>query len=44
MFENPDDIQSLKIIDFGLAIRKDDLPFSNCKCGTAGYIAPEMLN
>lgn len=42
MLKYPNDINSLKIIDFGLS--------TNCgtqylaKCGTPGYIAPEILN
>jgi serine/threonine protein kinase len=43
MFKIKDDIQSVKIIDFGLST-KDDVDFENYLCGTPGYIAPEILN
>ncbi len=42
MLERPNDIESLKIIDFGLAIHLGkETKFSIC--GTPGYIAPEIL-
>lgn len=34
----------MKIIDFGLAIRVNDPMFKNFKCGTVGYVAPEVLS
>ena len=40
MLRNVNDIDSIKIIDFGLSTDKA----SNVKCGTPGYIAPEILN
>lgn len=39
--EEPD---NLKIIDFGLACKFHDVNPAFKKCGTPGYIAPEMMN
>jgi serine/threonine protein kinase len=35
---------SIKVIDFGLAIHAFLNTFSNPKCGTPGYMAPEVAN
>lgn len=35
---------SLKIADFGLATKVDVITYHYSKCGTPGYIAPEVLN
>lgn len=42
MFKEEDTIESLKIVDFGLATSTllDQYPFP--KCGTPGYVAPEV--
>lgn len=32
------------IVDFGLAAFTEDLPYVHSKCGTPGYIAPELIN
>ncbi|CAD8141470.1 unnamed protein product [Paramecium octaurelia] len=44
MFKQSNKIQSLKIVDFGLAahLNVDVFPFP--KCGTPGYVAPEIAN
>ncbi|ETW35290.1 CAMK/CAMK1 protein kinase [Plasmodium falciparum Tanzania (2000708)] len=42
MLENPNDPSSLKIIDFGLASFLNS-PSMNMRCGSPGYVAPEIL-
>ncbi|CAD8147896.1 unnamed protein product [Paramecium pentaurelia] len=42
LLQKPNDITSLKLIDFGLAIYKQPLQKLTI-CGTPGYIAPEIL-
>ena len=42
LFKNLNDINSLKIIDLGLAIFESQ-PIKFSVCGTPGYIAPEIL-
>ncbi|KAM3137052.1 hypothetical protein pb186bvf_010780 [Paramecium bursaria] len=37
------DIDSLKIADFGLAQNVNQHPFTYPKCGTPGFVAPEIL-
>ena len=34
----------MQIADLGLACRADDLEQVKQKCGTPGYVAPELLN
>ncbi|CAD8170998.1 unnamed protein product [Paramecium pentaurelia] len=42
VFENENDIKSIKIIDFGFAV---EFGYQNLiRCGTPGYMAPEILN
>lgn len=36
--------RQLKIIDFGLAAFSNENPYIFAKCGTPGYIAPEIAN
>ncbi|CAD8096724.1 unnamed protein product [Paramecium sonneborni] len=43
LLQKPNDITSIKIIDFGLAIYKQQFQKLSV-CGTPGYIAPEILN
>ena len=43
LFKNKDDFQSLRIIGFGSAIKKDDLTIEHQITGTPGYIAPEII-
>lgn len=40
----PGDIQSLKIIDFGLSTYSTVDMYSHPRCGTPGYMAPEVIN
>jgi calcium-dependent protein kinase len=42
MFKDVDNLATLKIVDFGLATstQVDQYPFP--KCGTPGYVAPEV--
>jgi calcium/calmodulin-dependent protein kinase I len=44
MFALPNDFSTLKLVDFGLAtdLRVDKYMYP--KCGTPGYVAPEVLN
>jgi serine/threonine protein kinase len=42
MFKNKDDFESLKIVDFGLAVCSDDNR-ENLKCGTIIYMSPELI-
>lgn len=52
IFSNKNDFSSLKIVDFGLATYKNVDRFFNTiffrylypKCGTPGFVAPEVLN
>ncbi|CAK63624.1 unnamed protein product (macronuclear) [Paramecium tetraurelia] len=42
VLENQNDIKSIKIIDFGLAV---EIGYqTQVRCGTPGYMAPEILN
>jgi calcium-dependent protein kinase len=43
MFSSNNDFTSLKIIDLGLAQRVGE-PYIYPKCGTPGFVAPEILN
>ena len=36
------EVSSVSLVDFGLAIRRDQARAGSC-CGTAGYLAPELL-
>lgn len=42
VFGKIDDLGTLKLIDFGLAVSLND-PIAFSVCGTPGYIAPEIL-
>jgi len=44
MFKELGNYTSLKIVDFGLATKKNVDKFLFPKCGTPGYVAPEILN
>lgn len=44
MFKQKDDIRSLKIVDFGLSLYDTTDPYTFPKCGTPGYVAPEIAN
>ncbi|CAK58791.1 unnamed protein product (macronuclear) [Paramecium tetraurelia] len=44
LFGETDNLQTVKLIDFGLTEKKSDLGvWQNRVCGTPGYLAPEML-
>lgn len=34
----------LKLVDFGLATRVDEKDYLFKRCGTPGYVAPEIIN
>jgi calcium-dependent protein kinase len=44
MFKDPNSVSGLRIVDFGLATSQlaEKYPFP--KCGTPGYVAPEIAN
>jgi serine/threonine protein kinase len=44
MLERKNDHNGLKIIDFGFSTFFDSLKLIDQRCGTPGYIAPEVLN
>jgi serine/threonine protein kinase len=44
MFKFPNQLDSLKIVDLGLATSRDVDQFPFPKCGTPGYVAPEIAN
>jgi hypothetical protein len=35
---------TLKIVDFGLGSFSDEFPYMFPKCGTPGFVAPEIAN
>lgn len=43
MFKTESDLSSVKIVDFGLATVTNSYPLFP-KCGTPGYVAPEVVN
>ena len=44
MLQNSENLESMKICDFGLAIQADQLKADrNKNCGTPGYLAPEVI-
>ncbi|CAD8137365.1 unnamed protein product [Paramecium octaurelia] len=44
LFKEPDNYDSVVIADFGLATKVDQKPFLYTKCGTPGFVAPEVIN
>ncbi|CAD8144768.1 unnamed protein product [Paramecium pentaurelia] len=44
MFKNLNDISGLRIVDFGLATSTTPPSYPFPKCGTPGYVAPEIAN
>ena len=44
MFKETNDWNSLKIVDFGLATSTNVEAYPFPKCGTPGYVAPEVAN
>ncbi|CAD8136012.1 unnamed protein product [Paramecium pentaurelia] len=44
LFAESDNLETLKLIDFGIAVTKTDfINQTNRVCGTPGYMAPEMM-
>jgi serine/threonine protein kinase len=44
MFKEENNYDTLKIVDFGLATSTLVKEYSFPKCGTPGYVAPEVAN
>lgn len=44
MFKEAENHESLTLVDFGLATSTEVVKYSFPKCGTPGYVAPEVLN
>jgi calcium-dependent protein kinase len=44
LFAKKGNISELKIVDFGLATFATDDPYIFPKCGTPGFVAPEIAN
>jgi calcium-dependent protein kinase len=44
MLQKKSDLNSLKIVDFGLATYEHIDKYLFPKCGTPGYVAPEIAN
>ncbi|CAD8056637.1 unnamed protein product [Paramecium sonneborni] len=44
LFKEPENYDSVVIADFGLATRVDQKPYLYTKCGTPGFVAPEVIN
>ncbi|CAD8137002.1 unnamed protein product [Paramecium pentaurelia] len=44
LFRKQGIIQSVCIADFGLAQRSDEYPYLFNRCGTPGFVAPEVIN
>jgi serine/threonine protein kinase len=43
MFENPNDLTSLKLVDFGLSAQDHSIIYEDEICGTLIYMAPEQV-
>ncbi|CAK75077.1 unnamed protein product (macronuclear) [Paramecium tetraurelia] len=44
LFRQPDNFNSVVIADFGLATYVDHTPYIFTRCGTPGFVAPEVIN
>jgi calcium-dependent protein kinase len=44
MFREIGNLRSLKIVDFGMATSTQVKKYNFIKCGTPGFIAPEIAN
>ena len=43
MFSKENDLNSIKIIDFGLSLQNFDFLLNSDYCGTLTYMAPELI-
>ena len=44
LFKYKDSYSTLQIVDYGLASFSDRTPYIFPKCGTPGFVAPEIAN
>ena len=44
LFKEKGNISTLTIADFGLSVKADSYPYLYPKCGTPGFVAPEIVN
>ncbi|CAD8080155.1 unnamed protein product [Paramecium primaurelia] len=44
LFKEKGNINTLTIADFGLSVKVDSYPYLYPKCGTPGFVAPEIVN
>lgn len=44
LFKKPNDINSVVLADFGLATYVNEPEYLYCRCGTPGFVAPEVIN
>ncbi len=44
LFRKQSCYESLVLADFGLATKVDEPSYIYCRCGTPGYVAPEVIN
>ncbi len=44
LFAKKGNQMTLKIVDFGLGSFSDEFPYMFPKCGTPGFVAPEIAN
>jgi len=44
LFKKGSNFESVVIADLGLAVNADSKPFMFPRCGTPGYVAPEVIN
>lgn len=44
MFDSDETLDKIVIVDFGLAEQVENQKFLFYKCGTPGYVAPEVIN
>lgn len=44
LFKKPKKMESVVIADFGLATYVNEPVYLYCRCGTPGFVAPEVIN
>lgn len=44
LFKKPNKMESVVIADFGLATYVNEPEYLYCRCGTPGFVAPEIIN